>query len=256
LQVLAEGAVRSEGIDSVAVENADGAGAYVILCDHASNRFPPEFGDLGLAPADREAHIAWDPGALGVARHLSALLDAPLVYPTVSRLVVDCNRALDAPGLIAAVSETTLVPGNAGVTEAERRRRIAAVHAPYHAAIDALVGKRLGAGRETALVAVHTFTPVYHGVARPWQVGVLSDRDRRLADRLVARLSAEGLAVGVNEPYSPADGVYYTLSRHAESRGLACVMIEIRNDLLDAAAEERAWAARLATALDSGQAGA
>jgi predicted N-formylglutamate amidohydrolase len=249
LQGVAEGTVRPSGIDSVAVENAEGAGAYVILCDHASNRFPPEFGDLGLVAEDREAHIAWDPGALGVSRHLSELLDAPLAYPTVSRLIVDCNRSLDAPNLIAALSERTIVPGNARLTDTERRRRIAAVHEPYHRAIEALVASRLAAGRETALVAVHSFTPVYHGIARPWQVGILFDRDRRLADRLIADLAADGLTVGANEPYSPADGVYYTLSRHAESRGLACVMIEIRNDLLIGAAEQRAWAARLAAAL-------
>jgi predicted N-formylglutamate amidohydrolase len=256
LQGLAERDVRAAESDSVAVENADGAGAYVILCDHASNRFPPEFGDLGLAAADREAHVAWDPGALGVSRHLSARLDAPLVYPTVSRLVIDCNRAFDAPNLIAAISERTIVPGNARITEAERRRRIAAVHEPYHAAIEALVERRLAVGHDTALIAVHSFTPIYDGVARPWHVGILFDRDRRLADRLIAQLSADCLTVGVNEPYSPADGVYYTLSRHAESRGLACVMVEIRNDLLAGAAEERDWAARLAAPLERGGAGA
>ena len=236
-------------IDPVAVENAEGVGRFVILCDHASNYLPEEFGSLGLGATEREAHIAWDPGALGVARQMARTLDAPLVYATVSRLVIDCNRPLDAPDLIAATSEATAIPGNAALSDAERRRRIATIHEPYHQAIDALLDRRLAAGRETALIAVHSFTPVFRGVSRPWQVGVIFDRDRRLADPLIEALRAEGLSVGANEPYSPADRVYYTLERHAEARGLPCAMIEMRNDLIRGEDEQRDWAARLARVL-------
>lgn len=250
---LADHRAEAEALRPAAVENRGGAAPFVILCDHASNHIPEDYARLGLKPADLSAHIAWDPGALGVSRHLARMLDAPLVHATVSRLVIDCNRALDAPDLIAATSETTAVPGNADLSEAERRRRIEAVHVPYHAAIEALVGERLAAGRGAALVAIHSFTPVYRGVARPWEVGVLFDRDRRLADPLIAALRAEGLNVGVNEPYSPADRVYYTLTRHAEERGLATVMLEIRNDLIASEAEERSWAARLARTLGDAQ---
>jgi predicted N-formylglutamate amidohydrolase len=221
----------------------------VVVCDHASSRIPPEYGFLGLSAAERLAHIAWDPGALEMSLRLAELLDAPLVYSTVSRLVVDCNRSLDAPDLIAAVSETTAIPGNAKLSAGERRHRIAAVHEPYHAAIDALLEQRMARPMATALIGIHTFTPVYRGVARHWQVGVIFQRDRRLADRLIDSFRAEGLNVGVNQPYSPAEGVYYTIERHGEARGLPCVMVEIRNDLVAAEAERHQWAARLARAL-------
>jgi predicted N-formylglutamate amidohydrolase len=238
-------------IDPVAVENRAGRGTFVVLCDHASNFVPPEYRALGLGAAQLETHVAWDPGALGVARELARQLDAPLVRATVSRLVIDCNRPLDAPDLIAAVSETTAIPGNALLTDEERRRRIAFVHAPYHAAIEAIVDARLDAATPTALVAVHSFNPVYRGVKRPWDIGILFDRDRTLADPLIGALKAEGLRVGVNEPYSPADRVYYTLTRHAESRGLAAVMIEIRNDLIGDAESESRWGTRLARVLSA-----
>lgn len=234
------------GSGAVAIENGDGGGAFVLVCDHASNRFPAEFGFLGLSPAERDAHIAWDPGALGVARQLSRRIDAPLVHATASRLIIDCNRDLDAPDLIPAISETTRIPGNADVSDAERRRRIAALHVPFHAAIDDVIERRLGRGQATALIGVHSFTRVYKGAERPWEVGVLFDRNRRLAEVLIGALEAEGLNVGVNQPYSPADRVYYTLSRHGEARGLDCVMIEIRNDLVRSAEAEAEWAERIA----------
>ena len=242
--------------DPVLVENRGGASRLVILCDHASSFIPAEYASLGLGAAERVAHIAWDPGAIAVARELSRKLDAPLVYATVSRLIVDCNRLPDAPDLIAVTSETTAIPGNAAVSEAERRRRIASVHAPYHAAIERLVGERIAAGRDTALIAVHSYTPVYRGVPRPWEVGVLFDRDRRVADPLIAALKAEGLNVGVNEPYSPADRVYYTLTRHGEARGLAPAMIEVRNDLITTADQQRDWARLLARVLGALNVGA
>jgi predicted N-formylglutamate amidohydrolase len=240
---------------AVSVENAGGEGRFVIVCDHASNRFPAEFGFLGLPPEAREAHIAWDPGALGVARYLSGAVDAPLIHATVSRLVIDCNRAPDAADLIAVTSETTAIPGNAQLTAAQRRERVAAVHEPYHAAIDELLEERLATGRGAAMIALHSFTPVYCGKERPWDVGILFSQDRRIALPLIEALKACGFNVGVNQPYSPADGVYYTLSRHAESRGLACAMIEIRNDLIRQDPEQRRWAGILAAALGATEVG-
>jgi predicted N-formylglutamate amidohydrolase len=236
-------------VEAVAIENAEGSGPFVVICDHASNFIPPEYGDLGLTSDAREAHIAWDPGALSVARGVARRLDAPLIYPTVSRLVIDCNRPTDAPDLIPETSEATAIPGNAGLPQSERARRVATFHEPYHHAIDGLIDDRLAAGKETALVAVHSFTPVFHGVARPWEIGIVFDRDRRLADPLIAHLKASGLNVGVNEPYAPADRVYTTMSRHGEARGLAAVMIEIRNDLIVSEAAEEAWSQQLAATL-------
>jgi len=240
-----------DAADPAAVENAEAAGRFVIVCDHASNFIPSEYASLGLRPAEREAHVAWDPGALGVARQLARRLDAPLVHATVSRLVVDCNRTLYAPDLIAATSEDVAVPGNAALPAAERERRIATIHAPYHAAIDRLLDHRLAAGRETALIAVHSFTPVFHGVGRPWEVGIVFDKDRRIADPLIDALKREGLIVGINEPYSPADRVYYTMTRHGEGRGLACAMIEVRSDLIASDAQQHEWGERIGVHLAS-----
>ena len=232
--------------DVVSVINRGGASRCLLVCDHASNRMPPEYGTLGLPAAEMQNHTAWDPGALDVARRMSELLDAPLVAAGVSRLVIDCNRAFDAPNLIPDNAEGKPVPGNEAVSPAERARRIAAYHAPFHGAIEDALAARPFA----AVASVHSFTPVFFGVARPWDVGILHDHDARLADPLLARLEREpGLTPGRNQPYSPADGVYYTLSRHGTSQGRAAVMIEIRNDLIrDDAAVER-WAGLLAGAL-------
>lgn len=235
----------------MAVENAAGGGATVLLCDHASNRIPESFAGLGLAPAEREAHIAWDPGALQVARIMSAALDAPLVYPTVSRLLIDCNRPLDSNTLIAASSAGTPVRGNEGLDRAERQRRIEAFYEPYHRAVSALLDKRAKAGLASALVSVHSFTRTLGGRERPWHLGLVFGRDRRLADVLLAALHRDGdLAVGENQPYSPADEVYTSVERHGEGRGLPCVMIELGNDLIETEADQRRWGERLAALLE------
>nr|WP_245926604.1 N-formylglutamate amidohydrolase [Breoghania corrubedonensis] len=238
--------------EPVMVENAAGKSDFVILCDHACNAIPKSLADLGLGHDALESHIAWDPGALEVCEALSARLDAVLIYATVSRLVIDCNRMPDAPDLIPKVSETTAIPGNAELDAAERDARIECVHRLYHAAIDAVLDARAAQGRQSLLVAVHSYTPVYKGVARPWHVGILSDRDRRLADGLLAELGRDAaLVVADNQPYSPQDGVYYTLALHGEARGLASVMIEIRNDEIASKETQLAWAERLAVALAS-----
>lgn len=236
----------------VRIENPDGAGAFVVICDHASNHIPYEMHSLGLAEEARSAHIAWDPGALPVARHLARRLDAPLCWPDMSRLVIDCNRAPDAVDLILARSEGRDVPGNRDITEAEKGRRLATVHVPYHDAISKCLARRDAADMPTALVAVHSFTPVYLGQRRRWEIGVVFDEDRRLAETLIRKLKADsGLTVGVNEPYAPADGVYYTLRRHSEASGLPSVMIELRNDQIADEGTQHVWADRLADILES-----
>ena len=241
---------RRDGV--IVTENASGNGSFVLLCDHASKRIPHPYRDLGLDSGARDAHIAWDPGALGVSRCLAALLDAPLLYPDVSRLVIDCNRDVTAEDLIPVMSETTEIPGNRGLTRADRDDRIALAHAPFHQAIDTLLDRRVVAGYETVLISIHTYTPIYKGAARPWPVGILSNADRRLAKGMIADLAAQGVPnVGDNEPYRPADGVYYTLARHGEARGLACAMVEIRNDEVATAATEALWADRLARAISA-----
>ena len=236
---------REAEAEPVIVENGDGAGGFVIVCEHASNAIPDRFAGLGLSGEALESHIAWDPGALGVARHMADRLDAPLVRATVSRLMIDCNRPLDAPDLIVSESDSIAVPGN-HISEEERRMRFATIHEPFHAALGRLIEDRLATGRPTALVSVHSFTPVLRGRARPWEVGIIFGRDRRLADPLIKGLKHDGpLAVGVNEPYSPAERVFYTHERHAEPLSLPSVMIEIRNDLIEEPASQRAMAERL-----------
>jgi predicted N-formylglutamate amidohydrolase len=228
---------------AVRTTNRKGRSPVVLVCDHASNFVPEEFGSLGLEKSELARHIAWDPGAAPVAQRMAAALDAVLIESRISRLVIDCNRPLDAPDLIPAVSETTAVPGNASLSPAEQARRIALSYEPFHAEIESVISERLAAGLETRLVSVHSFTPVYRRVARPWHIGIIHDDDQRLAAPLISALrSLKGIVVGVNEPYSPADRVYFTLERHARSRGLACAMIEIRNDEISATAGQRKWA--------------
>jgi predicted N-formylglutamate amidohydrolase len=236
---------------AVAVENAEGAGPFVFVCDHASNFLPvPYDTSLGLSETDKSAHIAWDPGALGVAKGLSKSLDAPLVYTTVSRLIIDCNREVDRDDLIPCLSEATEIAGNRDLSAEERAFRIGLAHSPFHETIDRIISQRLAMGLPTAVVSIHSFTPVYKGRSRPWEIGLISDRDRSLAEPVLKALQGcGGLTVGDNEPYAPSDGVYYTIRRHGEDRQLPCLMIEIRNDEVKTAAEEDRWADLLAPML-------
>lgn len=237
----------SETVSAVEVERLDGASPYVFVCDHASNFVPNQYGTLGLDASELTRHIAWDPGALPVSRGLSSALDATLIHSGISRLVIDCNRPVDASDLFWTVSETTVIPGNQNLDEAARAERIALAYTPFHDAIDRIVAQRLSAGRETWLVSVHSFTPIYKGVSRPWHIGIIHDADERLSTPLANRLrQMKGITVGDNEPYSPADRVYFTLERHARSRGLPCAMIEIRNDEIADEVGQRAWVERLA----------
>ena len=254
----------SSGVDSVRTVNASGASPFVLVCDHASNRFPERYGDHGLTPHQRLMHIAWDPGALAVSLRLVDLLDAPLVQSTVSRLIIDCNRYIDAIDLIPTISERTDIAANVGISEAERDYRIQTFHAPFHAAIDAVLDARQAAGRETILVAVHSFTPTYKDVVRPWPVGLIHGADESFTRALFTALKAEdaALMVGWNEPYSARNGVTYTLDHHGDGRRLPATMIEIRHaEILEPAGVARG-ADRLArtrqaarTALADGGAG-
>ena len=229
--------------------DGDVASGLVIVCDHADNRVPAEYGDLGLPAAEFTRHIAYDPGAAAVTRRLAARLGAPAVLSTFSRLLIDPNRGEDDPTLIMRLSDGAVVPGNAGVDGGERARRIARFHAPYHAAIDAAIVRAIAAGHVPAIFSVHSFTPVWRGVPRPWHAGVLWDADPRLAVPLIAALRADAaLVVGDNEPYA---GALFgdTLHRHATTRGLAHALIEIRQDLIADEAGIAGWVARLAAML-------
>ena len=248
------GDVSGRGADLIApvrTVNAQGRGPFVIVADHASNRIPPQWGDLGLSAADRVRHIAWDPGSLPVSMRLTELLDAPLIHPTVSRLLIDCNRDLDAPDLIPAMSEITEIPGNRNVGPDDRDARIAASHAPFHAAIDRVLDARQAAGLATILVCMHSFTPVYKGKQRPWPIGLIHARNGQYTAALRDALAADApeLNIGWNEPYSALNGVTYTLEHHGDGRALEATMIEVRHDEILEPAGVELWSQRLARAL-------
>jgi len=224
---------------------------FLLLCDHASNRVPRVLADLGLDAAAPARHIAWDIGAAEVTRGLSRRLDATAILSTFSRLACDANRKPDDPGCMPAVSDETAVPGNAKLTEADRAARIAAFHRPYHAAIAEEIARREAAGSLPIVVAVHSCTPVMRGFARPWEIGILWNEDERLAGPLIEGLAAQGLVVGDNEPYSGRDPHGYTLHVHAEPRGLAHVLFEVRQDLIDTQHSAERWADILEPALQA-----
>ena len=235
------------------VENPQGRSPILLICEHASNHLPARYSTLGLGPAELESHIAWDPGALGVAQGLSRLLDAPLIHATVSRLVLDLNREPSAPDSIWTLSERTTIPGNLDLDEAERAYRVREVYEAFHDTVDAFAETRMAAGKLAAVVSIHSFTPVYRDVPRPWQIGLIYNRDERYARHVEAGLRTDpALIVGMNEPYSPADRVFHTLERHAERRGLPPLMIEIRNDLIRTQDGQASWASRLAPLLREG----
>ncbi|UXN73880.1 N-formylglutamate amidohydrolase [Devosia sp. A8/3-2] len=240
---------------SVQVLNAQGQSPFVIVCDHASNRLPAKYGDLGLSQTERVSHIARDPGALAVSRELSQMLDAPLVQSTVSRLIIDCNRDLDAPDLIWTLSEATRIAANEAIDAQERQYRITHFHQPYHASIETLLEARRHAGQETVLVCMHSFTPVYHGVARPRPIhgGLIHGADTSYTKGLFEALQNEApdMNIGWNEPYAALNGVTLTLEKHGDGRGLDATMIEIRNDEILEPAGVSLWADRLARCLEA-----
>jgi predicted N-formylglutamate amidohydrolase len=232
---------------AVSVVNPDGRGSAVLACDHATNRVPRRLGTLGLDAEQLTSHIAWDPGAADVARRLSAHLDSPLLLSGYSRLVVDCNRPLESSQSITRQSAGIPVPGNRDLTPHDRAARIDGCFHPYHDAISQLLDRR--AHQPTVLLSIHSFTPVFDGRPRPWQIGISSWRDRRLADLIRATIGRSvDLFVGNNEPYPIDEAFDYTVPVHGEGRGLPSVMIEIRQDEVRDAAAAARWAARVADA--------
>jgi len=232
--------------DRPAVETCrpDGSAPVLLLCEHASNRFPPAFGPLGISADVAQSHIAWDPGALAVARGLSARLDAALIASTVSRLIYDCNRPPEAPGAMPEKSEVFEVPGNRDLSSAARTARIEGVYRPFQRAVSACLAAQ---PRPEALVTIHSFTPVYMGHERPTKIGVLHDRDTRLGDAMLTSAAGHtGLRVERNSPYGPEDGVTHSLREYALPAGLPNVMLEIRNDLIATPAQQEAMAEMLA----------
>ena len=223
---------------------------YFITCDHAGRRIPRSLGTLGLGGNDLKRHIAWDIGAAGVARNLATMLDAFLILQTYSRLVIDCNRPLSSPTLIARSSEDTEIPGNLQVSSEEALVRQREIFDPYHERIRRELDLRASRREPTILILMHSFTPRFRGVDRPWHAGVLYHRDARLGRAMLELLRAEpGLLVGDNEPYSVDDQSDYAVIQHGEQRQLPHVELEIRQDLIEDERGQWQWATRLARLL-------
>jgi predicted N-formylglutamate amidohydrolase len=235
--------------EPVRVLQPGGRSLLLLVCDHAGRKVPRALGDLGVAPADWDRHIAWDIGAAGVCELLAPRMDAVCVTQVFSRLVIDCNRPPGHPTSIPPISDGTEIPGNSGLSAADAAAREAAIFRPYHEAIAAELDRRQAASEPAGVIAVHSFTPVFGGVARPWQAGVLHNRAPALGLALARLLTAEGLLVGDNEPYQLGDDSDYTIPVHAERRGLPYVELEIRQDLIAERAGQAEWAERLARLL-------
>jgi predicted N-formylglutamate amidohydrolase len=229
---------------------AEGDARVILVCDHASNRFPAALGKLGIPGQYLDDHIAWDIGAAAVTRRLQARLGADAVLANYSRLVIDLNRRPGDFSVIPPISDGILVPGNLSLPQAERDARGATFHAPYHAAIESLIERRSASGVRPVFLGIHSFTPRFHGTPRPWHAGILWDRDPRLAIPLLAALRRDdSLFIGDNEPYSGRHTADYSIDTHAEVRGMAHVGIEIRQDLIDDDAGQARWADMLEAAL-------
>lgn len=231
------------------VVNPLGRSPVLVVCDHASRRIPAALEGLGLDPRALERHIASDIGAGPVAERLALLLDASAVLAGFSRLVVDCNRSLDDPTAFLAVSDGEFVPGNRGLTAEAKAARARQFFHPYHAAIERRLQGFHRRGIVPVLIAVHSFTPVFREFRRPWQVGILWDKDPRIPVPLMAALRARGVVTGDNEPYSGRAPADYTVDTHAEATGLPCVSLEFRQDLVEDDAGADHWAALMAGAL-------
>lgn len=230
--------------------NEWGKAPVLLVVDHASRAIPPALQQLGLGSDDLDKHIAWDLGSAELACRLAELLDAPAILAGYSRLIIDLNREVDDPTAIPPVSDGIVIPGNQVLDAAQRAWRINTFFHPYHAAISARLDEFAAAGVSPAVIAVHTCTPVMGGIARPWHIGVLWDKDPRIPLRLLSGLGQiEGLCVGDNLPYSGRHPHDFTIDFHAEARGLAHVGIEVRQDLLQSPADALHWAGILAKGL-------
>lgn len=242
--------VLGEGEETFLFVAGNPAGGLLLVADHARNALPARYGTLGLPPNELERHIAWDIGVEAVTRQLAAALDAPAIMASWSRLLIDPNRGEDDPTLIRQIYDRAVVPGNHPLSADERALRIARFYRPYHARVsETIEAVRAASGRAPMIVSIHSFTPELQGRKRPWEIGVLWDRDDRVAKPLIAALAADhGHVVGDNEPY---DGALHgdTMFRHCTVPGYPHALIEIRQDLIADASGQAEWADRLAPIL-------
>jgi len=224
--------------------NAAGKSPIVLVCEHASNHIPAKLNRLGLSEQDLQRHIAYDIGAAGVARELALLLDAPLIVQRYSRLIYDCNRAPEHSAAMPQASEIYAIPGNVGLTAAQRQQRIDEIYRPFHRGLEDVLDLRAAFGQPTALVSIHSFTRIYHGKWREVDLGLLFDRDDQMAVGFGE--GPKGFVTRFNEPYNTSNGVTHVINLHGYARGLPHLMIEICNDLIEGQEGQITWAKHLA----------
>ncbi len=230
--------------------NSGGQADILLVCDHASNALPPEYGTLGLDRVMLQRHIGYDIGAADVTRRLCGLIDAPAVLSGFSRLLVDYNRQPGDPTSIPTVSDHVRIPANEDLPDGEAARRLKTYFEPYHAAVEAALDGFAARGVVPAIFAIHSFTPVMDGFERPWHIGFLWNQDTRLAAPMVDALNAyPGVVVGENQPYAGSDPSGYSIHIHGEERGCPALCVEIRQDLIDTHHGAEEWAGRLAGAI-------
>lgn len=226
----------------------------IFLCDHASNFVPEHLDNLGLGAPVFERHIAYDIGVAELTRALAARFDAPAVLSKFSRLLIDPNRGMDDPTLIMRLSDGAVIPLNALHGEAERDHRLQYFYQPYHQAIQEEIDKALEQEKTPVLISIHSFTPAWKGMQRPWHAGILWDKDPRFAVPLIAALSEQrDIVVGDNQPYTGAlKGD--CLHRHGTLRGLAHGLIEVRQDLIADVSGISEWTERLVQSIQTAMA--
>ena len=238
--------------DGFRILNAQGRGRFIFFCDHASNFIPAELENRGLPPAELVRHIAWDIGAAGVTADLSDIFDSPAILCRISRLIVDCNRQLDAHDLIPEVSDGVAIPGNCNLSEAARQLRIAQWFEPYHAAVESVIADREARGLTSFAISIHSMTDCLAGNSRPWQIALSSHNDRSLVEPMLEALRRQGdITVGDNQPYDLDPSVDYSIPFHAMRRNMPYLQVEFRQDEVDGAAGQVRWARRFAEALNA-----
>jgi len=213
--------------------NPDSVVPLLLVCDHASNRFPQSLGSMGLDYPDRVSHMTLDIGAGAIAEVLADKLGATAVLSQYSRLIVDCNRELSDNSVFLENSEGIDIPGNQNLSSSEKERRISEIYWPYHNAIEAQICRLRDQDINPLIISIHSFTPFMNGKDREWEMGVLWDKDQTTAEFFLNKLTDTGFLVGDNEPYSGKAPEDFTIDYHAEPIGLAHVGIEIRQDLID-----------------------
>jgi predicted N-formylglutamate amidohydrolase len=227
-----------------------GKGRFIFFCDHASNNIPLELNNLGLAESELARHIAWDIGSSGVAAELSDIFDSPAILCGTSRLVVDCNRHLDASDLIPETSDGTTVPGNRNLKQTARQQRVEEWFEPYHAAIESAIEDREAGAVVSIAVSIHSMTACLGGRVRPWQIALSSHLDRRLVEPVLNALKRTGdICVGDNEPYDLDPRVDYSIPVHAMRRNMLHLQVEFRQDEIISSRGQLNWAQRFAAAL-------